>query len=191
MRCAPSARAASANCSGGTCRKASTSAASFGQWHKDVPGVNMAAVVPLTMTRVAGTNRFVIDSATMEPWVTRGGFFPINGQLYGNYSSTGKNFHFTYQLDTTFTYIRGGGNLATMLAVTGGAQETRVVGGTGARGRTRARDRGRCVESADRRVELGRCRRDGLGDVLDLVLEDVGELHVYVLSRLSCIVCNC
>lgn len=34
-------------------------------------------------------------------------FFPINGQLLGNYGSTGKNFHFTYQLHTDFTYQTG------------------------------------------------------------------------------------
>jgi monoamine oxidase len=46
------------------------------------------------------------------------------------------------------TYIRGGGNLATMLAVTGGAQELRVVGGT-------HRISERMAEDLGDRVQLG------------------------------------
>lgn len=34
-------------------------------------------------------------------------FFPIDGQLLGNYENTGRNYHFTYQLNTNFTYVPG------------------------------------------------------------------------------------
>lgn len=81
-----------------------TSANSFNSWYRDVPGVNMAKVVELTLKRKSGTNRYVIDSSVDEPWKSRGGFFPINKQLYGNYSSTGKNYHFTTEIEMVFTY---------------------------------------------------------------------------------------
>jgi fibro-slime domain-containing protein len=31
-------------------------------------------------------------------------FFPINGELLGNYGNTGRNYHFTYQIAATFGY---------------------------------------------------------------------------------------
>jgi fibro-slime domain-containing protein len=36
--------------------------------------------------------------------MTRGGFFPIDGQLLGDYQATGHNFHFTFHMQATFTY---------------------------------------------------------------------------------------
>lgn len=86
-----------------------TSAAEFDQWYKDVPGVNASKVVPLRLTRIDGTNRYVFDSAAHEPYKSIGGFFPIDGELYGNYSSTGHNFHFTTEVRTQFIYSRGAG----------------------------------------------------------------------------------
>lgn len=90
-----------------------TSEAKFNQWYVDVPGTNMSKTVPLTLTRVSGTNRYVFDSATDPDYVNRGGFFPINGDLYGNYSNTGKNFHFTTEIRTNFNYARGQGQVFT------------------------------------------------------------------------------
>ncbi len=87
------------------------SADSFGQWYRDVSGVNVSKNVPITLTRVAGTNKYVMDSATDEPWKTKGGFFPINGELFGNYSSTGKNFHFTTEVETSFIFEKGKGQV--------------------------------------------------------------------------------
>jgi fibro-slime domain-containing protein len=34
-------------------------------------------------------------------------FFPIDGQLLGNYGNTGHNYHFTYEIHTDFTYKTG------------------------------------------------------------------------------------
>ena len=90
-----------------------SSEASFNQWYRDVPGVNLSRTVPLTLRRVSGTNRYVFDSATAPEFVHLGGFFPINGDLFGNYASTGRNFHFTTQLNTTFIYERGRGEVFT------------------------------------------------------------------------------
>lgn len=88
-----------------------TSANEFAQWFRDVPGVNVSKVVPLTLNRVPNTNRYVFDSATDEPYKSRGGFFPINGELYGNSGTNSAgltgNFHFTTEVSTEFVYERG------------------------------------------------------------------------------------
>jgi fibro-slime domain-containing protein len=71
-----------------------TTKENFDQWYRDVDGVNeaIAFVVPL----VAGANgRSSYDN---------GAFFPIDGQGFGNYKSTGHNFAFTFELHTEFTY---------------------------------------------------------------------------------------
>jgi len=88
-----------------------TSEAKFNQWYRDIPGTNLSKIVPLALTRVTGTNRYVFDSATDPHYVSRGGFFPINGDLLGNYSNTGKNFHFTTEVRTQFTYERNRGQI--------------------------------------------------------------------------------
>jgi len=90
-----------------------TSAARFNQWYNDVPGTNLSRVIPLTLRRTSGTNRYVFDSATDPDFVNKGGFFPINGDLFGNHATTGKNFHFTTELRTQFTYARNQGQVFT------------------------------------------------------------------------------
>lgn len=89
------------------------SVAEFQQWYRDVPGKNTSKLVPLTLNRVPNTIRYVFDSATDEPYKSRGGFYPINGELFGNYSSTNKNYHFTTELETQFTYAKGSGQVFT------------------------------------------------------------------------------
>jgi len=77
----------------------------FSQWFRD--GINSAsASIPITLRRVPGTDRYVFDSATDEPYQTRGGFFPIDGMLYGN-GENGHNFSFTTELETQFMYTQG------------------------------------------------------------------------------------
>lgn len=76
---------------------------SFHQWFRDVRGVNTGRPLSLTLTRSdAGT--YVFDDKVDPAYDATGGFFPINGELYGDYASTGKNFHFTFELQTEFTY---------------------------------------------------------------------------------------
>jgi fibro-slime domain-containing protein len=78
---------------------------SFAQWFRD--GLNSAsATIPITLRRVPGTDRYVFDSAVDEPYQTRGGFFPIDGMLYGN-SGSEHNFSFTTELETQFQFSRG------------------------------------------------------------------------------------
>jgi fibro-slime domain-containing protein len=67
----------------------------------------------MTLNLVPGTNRYVFDSAQDAPWNTLGGFFPINGELFGNYADTNKNFHFTTQLEADFIYRAQGGQVFT------------------------------------------------------------------------------
>ncbi|MDX2016510.1 MAG: fibro-slime domain-containing protein [Planctomycetota bacterium] len=90
-----------------------TSFDSFRQWYRDVPGVNLSKNISLTLNRVPNTNRYVFDSANDEPYRSLGGFFPINGEMYGNSgtNSAGKvsNFHFTTEVRTEFVYNRGTG----------------------------------------------------------------------------------
>jgi fibro-slime domain-containing protein len=85
----------------------------FNKWFRDVPGTNLSATVPITLNRVPNTNRYVFDDTLDPTYQSRGGFFPINGQLYGNYGSTGKNFHFTYVIETEFTFKPNQGQVFT------------------------------------------------------------------------------
>lgn len=91
--------------------KAITSRATFEQWFHDVPGVNRSKVATLALRRDAATGRYVFDSATDEPFKSRGGFFPINGELLGNAAAPGavgqSNNYFTTQIVAAFTFRAG------------------------------------------------------------------------------------
>lgn len=87
------------------------SADSFAQWYRSVPNVNSAKAVTLVMKRKPGSNRYIFDSSKDEPWKSRSGFYPLNGDLFGNYRSTGKNYHFTTELATRFAYRKGAGDI--------------------------------------------------------------------------------
>jgi|RhiMethySRZTD1v2_1073278.scaffolds.fasta_scaffold05532_7 fibro-slime domain-containing protein len=96
---------------GGLSTGAISSAASFNQWYNDVPGVNMSQPLTLTLNRQAdGT--YVFDDKTDPDYSSLGGFFPIDSQLFGNSGGTpNHNFHFTYELHTTFEYKAGQGQM--------------------------------------------------------------------------------
>ncbi|MEM7754370.1 MAG: fibro-slime domain-containing protein [Planctomycetota bacterium] len=89
---------------------ASVSNESFSQWFRDVPGVNASRPLDVTLVREPGTNKYVFDDKTDRTYAGKGGFFPVNGDLYGNYTSD-KNFHFTFELGTEFTYNEGSGQV--------------------------------------------------------------------------------
>lgn len=80
-----------------------TSATNFGQWFRDIAGVNSSKPIDITLTR-SDNGTYVFDDKQSNVFSSLGGFFPVNGQLYGNYNNTGKNFHFTYEIQTEFTY---------------------------------------------------------------------------------------
>ena len=80
------------------------SADSFNKWYNDVPGTNMSAPLTLTFNRQAdGT--YLFDDKLDPQYSSLSGFFPIEGQLFGNPGGTpNRNFHFTFELHTTFKY---------------------------------------------------------------------------------------
>lgn len=89
------------------------SAATFAQWFRDVPGVNLSRQLDLTLSRQAGTNVYVFDDRNDPTYSRRGGFFPINNELFGNSANNDKNFHFTFELQTEFTYRADSGQIFT------------------------------------------------------------------------------
>lgn len=90
-----------------------SSAESFAQWFRDVPGVNSSKSVSLTLNRAPGSNIYTFDDSLDAGYQPLGGFFPINGELFGDYKATGKNFHFTFEMETRFTYQQGAGQVFT------------------------------------------------------------------------------
>ncbi len=90
-----------------------TSAESFASWYRDVPGTNMSQRVELQLVRNSSTGLYEFDSATQAPYAARGGFFPIDGALYGDFGTTGHNFSFTTEIDTEFTYHAGRSDIFT------------------------------------------------------------------------------
>ncbi len=83
---------------------------SFWSWYRDKPGTNLSKPLALTFYRQADGS-YVFDDTADPVYSTRNGFFPIDGELFGN--SGGQpdhNFHFTFELHTEFTYDAAGGN---------------------------------------------------------------------------------
>jgi fibro-slime domain-containing protein len=83
-----------------------TSAETFGQWFRTVPGVNLAKPASITLTREPGTDRYVFHAHDDGSQEGIQGFFPIDQELYGNPAGDqwGHNYHFTYELATEFVY---------------------------------------------------------------------------------------
>ncbi len=81
-----------------------TSAASFSTWFND--DLNLNASTPLSLTLRRGVSgSYIFDSQTDPAYQPLGGFFPIEGQLFGNPGGNpNRNFHFTFELHTKFTY---------------------------------------------------------------------------------------
>jgi fibro-slime domain-containing protein len=75
-----------------------TGATEFNQWYNDTAGVNMSAPLMITLNETGlGTGIYAYSNNS---------FFPIDGQLFGN-DGNSHNFHFTYEIHTTFTYLAG------------------------------------------------------------------------------------
>lgn len=86
-----------------------TDATNFRQWFRDVQGVNLSKQLDLTLVRQPNSNVYTFDDKTAEAFADTGGFFPINGDLFGNSANGSKNFHFTFELQTQFVYERDAG----------------------------------------------------------------------------------
>lgn len=81
----------------------------FKRWFRDRPRWNMSQTLTLTFNLQAdGT--YVFDDTIDPQYQALGGFFPIEGQLFGNPGGyPDRNFHFTFELHTEFTYQEGTG----------------------------------------------------------------------------------
>lgn len=90
-----------------------TSAETFAQWFRDVPGLNASMPLTLTLVRQGDSNIYTFDDKLDPTFASLGGFFPINGQLLGNSAGENRNFHFTFELETEFVYEEGAGHLFT------------------------------------------------------------------------------
>ncbi len=82
-----------------------TNASNFNQWFRDVPGVNISIPYAITLDNgqeeAGGLYRFAVEKPNY--------FFPIDGMGWGD-TATDKyghkrNFYFTYEIHTEFTYI--------------------------------------------------------------------------------------
>jgi len=83
-----------------------TNATSFSQWFNDSLGNNMSVAKSLTLTfHLQEDGSYVFDDKDDPYYVGLGGFFPIEHELYGQSGGTpDRNFHFTFELHTQFTY---------------------------------------------------------------------------------------
>ena len=81
-------------------------ATDFAKWYRDTPGTNASKTIPLTLTRVAGTNTYSFANRN---------FFPANNDLLGNSpgSPVNTNFHFTTEIATEFMFEQGKGQVFT------------------------------------------------------------------------------
>ncbi|MCH2162383.1 MAG: fibro-slime domain-containing protein [Phycisphaerales bacterium] len=87
---------------------------SFRLWYRDDPRYNKSKLLDLTLDRQADGS-YVFDSDLSSYYADRGGFFPIDHELYGNSGGSGPdhNFHFTFELRTEFTFEADGAQVFT------------------------------------------------------------------------------
>lgn len=90
-----------------------TSAERLAQWFRDSTGVNMSKQLTVKLKRQTGTNIYTFDDKLDDALRSLGGYFPVNGELFGNSSGGDKNFHFTYELQTEFVFEKGKGQVFT------------------------------------------------------------------------------
>lgn len=88
-----------------------TSNERFSQWFRDSPGVNVSSPLPITLVWDEAGQKYVFDDRNDALYSGRGGFFPVNGELFGNTPGWPRNYHFTYELNTEFVYQRGSGQV--------------------------------------------------------------------------------
>lgn len=81
-----------------------TSASSFNKWYNDYPGTNISA--PLTLAfQLQDDGTYVFDDREDPDYIELGGFFPIDGQMFGNSPGMpNHNFHFTFELHGEFVF---------------------------------------------------------------------------------------
>lgn len=80
---------------GGATSKSTHGAANFNEWYNDGPR-SQKKLHSITLSKTAANTWSYSNSS----------FFPIDGQLQGNQGNS-HNYHFTYELHTSFTYLGG------------------------------------------------------------------------------------
>lgn len=91
-----------------------TSAESFSQWYRDVPGVNLSMQVPIILNRMEGSSTYFFHAHDDYSTSEREGFFPIGENLFGDIDPTyHQNFFFTFELDTQFVVQKNAGQVFT------------------------------------------------------------------------------
>lgn len=75
------------------------SADTFSQWYRDDVLVNSSSPMKLTLSNGSDQPGGIYSYSTSS-------FFPIDGKFFGN-QNLNHNFHFTYELKTSFTYLPG------------------------------------------------------------------------------------
>ena len=84
-----------------------TSADSFDQWFRDELGMNISAPLTLAFVR-QDDGTYVFDDREDPYYMDLGGFFPIDGTMFGNSGGMpDHNFHFTFELHGEFEYDAG------------------------------------------------------------------------------------
>ena len=83
---------------------------SLASWYRDVPGLNIAKRLSITMRRDPVSGNMVFDDRLDDHYASIGGFFPIDNELYGNSDGSDHNYHFTFEIRSTFTYDEGEGD---------------------------------------------------------------------------------
>ena len=87
------------------------SADSFEHWYRDYPGINMSGHLTLRLVR-QDDGTYVFDDKLDPEYQALGGFFPIEDELFGNPGGTpDRNFHFTFELSSEFTYDADAGQI--------------------------------------------------------------------------------
>ena len=83
---------------------------SFELWYQDQAGINMSAPLAITFLK-REDGAWAFDDELDPAYAELGGFFPIDGQLFGNSGSVegipDHNYHFTFELHATFTWTSG------------------------------------------------------------------------------------
>ena len=76
---------------------------SFQTWFNDTLGVNMSQQFKIKLNRQAD-DTFLFDDTLDPGYVSKGGFYPLDGAGYGNEDNGPHNQFFTFQIDASFTY---------------------------------------------------------------------------------------
>lgn len=80
---------------------------SLASWYRDITGLNVSKSVAITLVRDPNTSIYSFDDRLDGDYADKGGFFPIDGELFGNTTGSSHNHHFTYEINATFTHHAG------------------------------------------------------------------------------------